>query len=158
MTNEDVFNGIANLKPSTNTDADGLSVILFKNCPSLIEPLRHIFNLSLSAGVFLDDWKLTFITPILKSGNKNDIANYRPISKLTTISKLFECIVKDKIYCAVKHLLCPNQHGFIPGRSTVTNLAVFTEDCFATFQRDIKLMLSIRISLRLLIGYHIVFW
>ncbi|XP_017469666.1 PREDICTED: uncharacterized protein LOC108361542, partial [Rhagoletis zephyria] len=139
LTDEDVANGINQLKLSTNTDVDGLSVILFKSCPSLIAPLRHIFNMSLSAGVFLDDWKLTFITPILKSGNKNCIENYRPISKLTTVSKLFESIVKDKIYFAVKHLLCPNQHGFVPGRSTLTNLAPFTEDCLETFQKGFQI-------------------
>lgn len=39
------------------------------------------FNKSLACGQFLDDWKVTSITPIFKTGNKNGSANYRPIAK-----------------------------------------------------------------------------
>lgn len=69
---------------------------------------------------------------------KNDVRNYRPISKLSTISKVFEHIVKDKINFAVKSLVCHNQHGFVGGRSTATNLTVFSEYCIAALSSGLQ--------------------
>lgn len=118
---------------SMQTDVDGLSSFLLKNCSAFAYPLLLIFNKSLERGEFIDAWKVTHITPTFKSGNKNNISNYRPISKLSTVSKLFEYIVKQKIYFAVNRLITINQHGFMAGRSTVTNLAVFSEYCLSAF-------------------------
>lgn len=86
----------------------------------------------------MDNWKVTTITPIFKSGKKNDVTNYRPISKLSTISKLFESIVYEKMYFAVKSLISPHQHGFVAGRSTLTNLTVFSEYCIDTFSSGLQ--------------------
>ncbi|XP_036347939.1 uncharacterized protein LOC118757324 [Rhagoletis pomonella] len=64
---DDVEAGISKLKPSTKADVDGFSALLLKNCPALILPPHRIFNLSLASGVFIEDWKITSINPILKS-------------------------------------------------------------------------------------------
>jgi len=65
------------------------------------------------------------VTPILKSGPKNNIANYRPIAKISNIAKLFERIA-HKLSFLVKTYISTSQHGFVAGRSTTTNLAVFS--------------------------------
>lgn len=133
MSFNDVANGISKLKLSVKTDIDGFSAVLFKNCPGLVIPLKIIYNMSLASGVFLDDWKITSINPLFKSGNKSDVCNYRPISKLSSVSKLFETIVVEKLNFVTKSLILPYQHGFVANRSTVTNLAVFSEYCIASF-------------------------
>ncbi len=56
--------------------------------------LTEIFNKSLASGVFPDIWKIALITPIFKSGDRKDVTNYRGISILSLISKIFERLVK----------------------------------------------------------------
>ncbi|XP_017481415.1 PREDICTED: uncharacterized protein LOC108370582 [Rhagoletis zephyria] len=75
ITVDDVQKPIISIKPSMQTDADGLCPILLKNCHSLSKPLALIFNKSLTSGLFLQDWKKSYVTPIFKSGNKNDVTN-----------------------------------------------------------------------------------
>lgn len=81
----------------------------------------------------IDDWQVTF-----KSRNKNDVSYFRPILKLSTLSKLFECTIKDKMFFAVKSLICPNQHGLMPGASYFSILAAFSEDCILSFQKGFQ--------------------
>ena len=73
--------------------------------------------------MFLPEWCESFLIPIHKKGPKHQIENYRGIAKLSAIPKIFEKIVKDKI------LICifPHQHGFLAGKSTITNLVSFTK-------------------------------
>lgn len=72
-------------------------------------------------------WKQSIVVPILKNGDKHNILNYRGISKLSIIPKLFEKIVYDSLFSAVKSLITPNQHGFISGRSVDSNLCEFVD-------------------------------
>ena len=55
-------------------------------------PLCHVFNLSLSRGIFPDKLKITRVTPIYKSGDNCELVNYRPISVLSFFSKILEKI------------------------------------------------------------------
>ena len=59
----------------------------------LSEPLSLLFNLSLSAGIFPDQWKIARIAPIYKDSKSDNRSNYRPISALPVISRLFEKLV-----------------------------------------------------------------
>lgn len=61
----------------------------------LLQPLFLIFNMSLQEGTFPQVWKKAFIVPIPKAGDNTYIENYRPISKLPILSKMFEGIIKD---------------------------------------------------------------
>jgi hypothetical protein len=81
---------------------DSIPPIFIKNCSAGIAlPLSIIFNLSLSSGFFPLCWKSSLVTPIYKSGDNADISNYRPISILNAIPKLFESIVTDKLAAVV---------------------------------------------------------
>lgn len=125
----DVLNGLQDLKPNHIPGVDGIPALVLKKCSkSVCFPLLIIFNLSLSSGLFLDEWKSSFLIPIYKSGLKNNVENYRGICKLSAIPKLLESLVKCKLNFFVKEHLSDAQHGFISGRSTVTNLA-----CFSSF-------------------------
>ena len=52
-----------------------------------------MFNLSLRTGIFPDDWKFAKVTPIYKSEDKTLCENYRPISVISNIAKIFEKLV-----------------------------------------------------------------
>ncbi|XP_022181862.1 uncharacterized protein LOC111041765 [Myzus persicae] len=84
------------LNVRSGTGPDGITSSFLKACKSaLIKPLFYLYNLSLSTGIFPDIWKKSFVTPI--SGDKSDVRNYRPISKLSVIPKLFEAIITKKL-------------------------------------------------------------
>ena len=80
----------------------------------LAKPLTHIFNHSLSQGVFPDLLKLAKVNPILKKDDPHEISNYRPISLLPSISKVLEKIVHNRLHKFItKHkILNSNQYGF----------------------------------------------
>lgn len=79
-----------------------------------------MFRRSIDSGIFLSALKLGSIRPILKSGDPTDVTNYRPITILPHLSKLFETLVLNSIRPSLNHILIDEQHGFRPGRSTVT--------------------------------------
>ena len=67
--------------------------------PVLAPVLCDIFNWSLASGTFPQSWKIARVSPIYKDGNIEDRSNYRPISVLPVISRLFEKIIFDLIKC-----------------------------------------------------------
>jgi len=87
-------------------------------------PLAHIFNLSLTSGIFPNKLKQARVVPIFKSGDHLDCDNYRPISLLSSISKVLEKIVAEKLigHLFENDLLYNFQFGFLPKRSTEHNL------------------------------------
>ena len=92
--------------------------------------LTHIINLSITTGIFPDEWKLARASPVYKGGRKNDPNNYRPIFVLPVISKLIERIVFDQFYeyLIVHDLLANTQSGFRPIHSSQTALLEATND------------------------------
>jgi hypothetical protein len=89
---------------------------------SLLLPFFILFNLSLNEGVSSSSWKHAYIVPVHKTGLLSNIENYRPISILSTASKLCESILSKKNFSVFKNVLSCHQHGFFQNRSTVTNL------------------------------------
>ena len=126
ISEDEVIRAMQLLDSNAKPDSDNIcNLLLRKCCSSLGPPLTLIFQDSLKSGHFLDRWKFSSITPIYKSGSKQDITNYRGIAKLLVIPKLFESIVKTKIYEKVKNSISPSQHGFVSGRSSTTNLVLY---------------------------------
>ncbi|KAJ3649111.1 hypothetical protein Zmor_020871 [Zophobas morio] len=91
------------------------------------EPLSLIFNLAIKTSTFPSKWKCARICPILKKGDSSDVLNYRQISILPNFSKVFEQSLYLTVYSNVKKYISPYQHGFVSGRSTVSNLATITQ-------------------------------
>ena len=78
---------------------DGIPTCLLKlSFPSIASSLTHIFNLVISKGIIPKDWKSARVTPIFKADSKVDPANYRPISVLSVIAKLFEKTTFNQVY------------------------------------------------------------
>ena len=84
--------------------------------------LTLLFNKSLEEGVFPDEWKLANIVPVYKKDDRQYVENYRPISLLTIISKVLERCVLVRLRDHLLEILDCTQHGFIPGKSCVTQL------------------------------------
>jgi Reverse transcriptase (RNA-dependent DNA polymerase) len=122
-----VLEAILDLDEQKGPGPDGITPSILKKLVSVVKvPLTFLFNLSLSSGVFPAIWKESFIVPIFKNGEKRDISCYRGISILSTIPKMFEKMVCDKLTPIISARISKTQHGFLKGRSTVTNLIEFS--------------------------------
>ena len=129
----EIVNGLDCLNSTGCVGPDGVAPVVLNKCAhSLWEPLLYLFNGSLSSGIFPEIWKKSFIVPIFKAGRRSDITCYRAISILSTIPKLFESLVKSRIEFHIKNKLSSRQHGFTQGKSTITNLMVFSSEVFDT--------------------------
>ena len=96
-------------------------------CYAFSKPITIIINLVLKVNTFPDVWKRTRVTPIFKNGSSSSIKNYRPISIISNFAKLFEKILYSNILSNVKSYISDSQHGFLPKRSTVTNLSCISQ-------------------------------
>ena len=124
LSREKILNGLLSLKTDKSAGPDGFpNVFLVQTACFLLEPLYVLFNRSLSLGYFPSNWKSSYVTPIYKKGNRSDVGNYRCIAKLPAIPKLFESLVCDEMKQILEPILQTHQHGFVKGRSTVTNLS-----------------------------------
>lgn len=84
-------------------------------------------NLSISSCTFPERWKITRIVPVHKKGDSSLLSNYRPISIISNFAKLYEKVLYRDIYSCTRSSISTSQHGFLPGRSTVTNLATLSQ-------------------------------
>ena len=86
--------------------------------PVLIPILTKLFNKCLVGGIYPDDLKIARVIPIFKGGIKNLIPSYRPISILTQLNRIFEKILRDRLYNFMRDKLYRKQFGFRPKNST----------------------------------------
>ena len=85
--------------------------------------LTLIINQSLNSGIFPDKLKIAKVTPFYKKGDKQIITNYRAISVLPVISKIFETVKHEQLreYFVTNNLFSPQQYGF--RKNSYTGLA-----------------------------------
>jgi hypothetical protein len=110
----------------TSHGYDGISdKILKASAPFIISPLTYIFNRVLSTGVFPDRLKYSEVQPLFKKGGKNEIANYRPISLLPSLSKIIEKIIYKWLISHLNenNILTKEQFGF--KKISTTNMATY---------------------------------
>ena len=112
-----IIMSLKNKSTSTNV----YPVIALKRVASIVAPvLASLINKSLACGTFPDYLKVARVVPIHKGGDKEAIGNYRPISILPTISKIYEKIVKNQLVHFLEkfNLFDSCQYGFRQNRST----------------------------------------
>ena len=99
---------------------------LLRLASPLIAPvLIHIFNLSLAQGHIPKDLKLARVTSVYKNcGSQEDSSNFRPLSVVPTVTKIFEKCIKSQFlaYLTDNNLLCPQQFAYLKNHSTATAL------------------------------------
>ncbi|GAB0206407.1 mitochondrial enolase superfamily member 1 [Grus japonensis] len=93
----------------------------------LTKPLSFIDQQSWLTGNIPVDWRLANVTPTYKKGQKEDLGNYRPVSLTSVPGKVMEQIILRAITWHVQdnQVIRPSQHGFMKGRSCLTNLISF---------------------------------
>ena len=110
---------------------DGLDPFFLKLAADFIaDPLSYIFNLSLTTNKLPKVWKSAFVLPLLKGGKPSEVNNYRPISKLCILAKVFERLVSDQLkeFLDFNNILSPFQSGFRKRHSTVTAALMVLND------------------------------
>ena len=109
------------LKNGKATGIDNLSNEMI-HCFTEIYPeyTINLFNEVLDSNVIVEDWTIGMITPIHKKGSKSDPNNYRGISLLSCLGKLFTTLLYNRLleFALTNKILSPNQLGFLPGNRT----------------------------------------
>lgn len=131
---------IATLDISKATGPDGIPAILFQKCsPELSSVLSRLYNKCLSEGCFPSSWKFASVIPVFKNcGEQSNPKNYRPISLLPIISKIFEALINDKIvyHLESNNLFSDSQYGFRSSRSTADLLTVITDRIYSALNKS----------------------
>jgi hypothetical protein len=126
----EVLNALEKLKTSKSTGHDNIPAKLLKDASDAVASfLVFIFNTSLTYGIFPDNLKTARISPIHKSGDKNIRGNYRPISVLSIIAKIFEKLVCAQLnsFLTENNILSSCQSDFRKNYSTVSAIFANTD-------------------------------
>lgn len=118
----EVIRIVSTLKSRKSPGNDNINNTLIKHLPKrAFVLLTYIFNACLRLGYFPNSWKLAKVIPIPKPGKDlSSSKNYRPISLLSGLSKIFERLLLSRIssHNATKNLVANEQFGFRQGHST----------------------------------------
>ena len=100
--------------------------------------LSNLINKSVAQGVFHDPRKRSKILPVYKNKDKRSVSNYRPISILPVISKVYERVLNRRLYeyFSDNNILSSSQFGFRSGASTEHALLKFTDDIQQCFDNN----------------------
>lgn len=136
VTVNEVFMHLKKLKRSKACGSDDLPPGMLKDSAKhLAKPLCHVINASLRSGIIPSDFKLGQVTPIHKSGRKDDMDNYRPITVLPVCSKILEKCIHNQLckFLEQNKLLSETQFGFRKKRNTELAATLFLD----TIRRNI---------------------
>ena len=134
-----VVKKLKGIKPTGAPGPDKVwSRVLHDMADALGRPLAIIYNKLIEEGHVPSIWRRANVCPIFKKGTKGDPANYRPVSLTCVVGKVMESLIRDKIveHLERHNLIRASQHGFMAGRSTVTNLLVYMETLTKLMDED----------------------
>lgn len=120
---------IGDLRSDCAVGWDNIPAKVIKQSKFALTPvITHICNLAIGSGTFPDAFKKAVVHPIYKSGHKANVTNYRPISILSSLSKILEKILNNILisYLESYKIIAPNQYGFRKGVSTEDAVSAFT--------------------------------
>ena len=130
----EVYSALSSLKEKKAAGIDGLPNSLLKvAAPAICFSLAALFNNSLLAGKLPRDWKRANVRAIYKRGPKHLPDNYRPISLLSSVTKVLESLVNKSLsnFLSANNLISPFQSGFRRGDSAPLQLFRLTTELFA---------------------------
>jgi len=122
---------VFSLKTKLSTGHDNISTKVLKELiKGIATPLALLINKSLAEGKFPKQLKIAKVVPIYKNGGRDLLNNYRPISLLTSLSKVFEKVIFNRLYkfLDLKDIFDPRQFGFRPKHSTTDAILTLTND------------------------------
>lgn len=141
VSEESIVNAIGSLSDKTSETPDSMpSYFIKRTVKSLAVPLSIIFQRSISCSSLPYLWKTAFVVPLLKKPPAVSVKNYRPISLTSSVCKIFEIIIKKSIlkHMLGKNLINPGQFGFLPGRSTLSQLISCVSDWVSSVNEKIQ--------------------
>ena len=103
-----ILKHLEKLSANKATGLDGIPARFIRDSASFITgPITHIVNLSIIQGSVPDDLKSARVIPLYKKGDKTEVGNYRPVSVLSILSKVFERVIHDQLgsYLEDKNLI-----------------------------------------------------
>ena len=131
---------ITNLDSSKASGPDCIPVVVLKNCePELSYILAKLFNKYLKESGFPDCWKVSSVVPVFKNvGERSTAKNYRPVSLLSVVSKVFEKLVNNRIVDHLEKcgLFSDFQYGFRSSWLTADLLTVVSDRIARAFNRS----------------------
>ena len=104
--------------PSDKATAGEIPVNTLKNCENCFFDLTNCINEAIINNNFPDSLNLSDITPVFKKLDPSDKANYRPVSVLPLLSKVFDKIIYDQLYENLENFLSALLHGIRKAHST----------------------------------------
>lgn len=141
VTENEIFNIINELKNTYSAGVDNLSPnLIIKSVQFLVAPLTYLINLSLSKGMFPSTLKIAKVLPLYKKGDNTLPDNYRPVALLSTISKILERVIFNRIlnFSDKYNILSKAQHGFRKKHSTQTAIMKFLEKLYEDINKNKK--------------------
>ena len=134
----EIISKIRNLKASKSTGIDNIPAKVLKLSADIIGPsIARIFNISLKSGIFVHEWKMAWVLPIYKTDDKRKCENYRRISILPIISKIFERSGFNQVYSYLNDnsLLSKYQAGFHPKNSIMAALIQMCDEWYVNMDK-----------------------
>ena len=138
------------MKPKSSFGEDYISNNVLKLIAiTIIQPLKHLINLSLKTGFFPEQFKVAKVVPVFKDSDSHEFSNYRLISLLNSISCLFETIVCFQVtgFADACDLLYKHQYGFRAKHNVNHPLLHFTDNICNALNNN-KFNISIFIDLK----------
>ncbi|MEW8545054.1 MAG: reverse transcriptase family protein [Candidatus Thiodiazotropha sp.] len=145
ITQDEVLKVIKYLKAQKSPGMDGLIAEIFKSSADILSPiLVKIFNVVFSSGCYPKSWSEGVITPIHKKGDINDVNNYRGITLINIMSKIYSHILHNRllIWAENNEKIDACQFGFQPQKSTVDCIFLFHSILSKTLSQGEKLYCS----------------
>ena len=130
---------ITNLDSSKASGPDCIPVVVLNCEPPLSYILAKLFNKCLKKSCFLDCWQVSSVVPVFKNvGERSTAKNYRPVSLLSVVSKVFEKLVNNRIVDHLEKfgLFSDFQYGFRSSLSTADLLTVVSDRIARAFNRS----------------------
>lgn len=127
---EEIKRIITSLKPNKSPGIDNIRAEVLKQIQNEIaEPLVYIINKSFNRGYFPKSLKIGLIKPMYKGESNIELVNYRPISLITNIAKIFEKTIKYRLlhFLTKFKIISNNQYGFQEHKSTEDAIAALTK-------------------------------
>ena len=140
-TEDTISKLIDRIRPDVATGTDELNITFIKDTKEvIIAPLTKLVNLSYELSQFPEAMKKTRIKALHKKDDKEEISNYRPISILPVLSKVFERAATNQIvtYLEENKIINENQHAYRKGHSTNTCLAEVTNHIYTLLDQKKK--------------------
>jgi hypothetical protein len=121
FTVEEISKTISTLKRHKSADLENNVADFFIDANAFISPyLLHVFNRIFDTGIYPESWCKGIIVPIHKKGDKSNPANYRGITLVNIMAKIFSLVLRNRIskWCESTYVFNDSQFGFRDKRST----------------------------------------